>query len=134
MAKAYFRSADMATVTVTIAGRSYRITCGDGEEAHLTGLADLLDGKIADMRGAFGEIGDMRLHVMAALAIADELSETRRKFQQLEQDHEVLTCSSEAQDAYMQDREQRLTIALSSATERIERLAKTLARQGATSV
>src|SRR5919206_454031 len=62
----------MPQVTVMIAGRSYRMACGEGEEAHLEGLAALYDGKIQEMREAFGEIGDMRLHVMAALTLADE--------------------------------------------------------------
>ena len=65
----------MSQVTVTIAGSTYRIACDDGEEQHLEGLARLLDAKIEEMRAAFGEIGDMRLHVMAAITIADELAE-----------------------------------------------------------
>ena len=65
----------MAQVTVTIAGRTYRMACGDGEEEHLAGLAAVFDAKIEEMRAAFGEIGDMRLHVMAALTFADDLSE-----------------------------------------------------------
>src|SRR4051794_35987032 len=69
----------MPQVNVTIAGRAYRMACGEGEEAHLEGLAALYDGKIQEMRGAFGEIGDMRLQVMAALTVADELNETKRK-------------------------------------------------------
>ncbi|MGL4727782.1 MAG: cell division protein ZapA, partial [Bosea sp. (in: a-proteobacteria)] len=69
----------MGQVSVTIAGKSYRMACGDGEEAHLEGLAALLDQRVAEMHEAFGEIGDMRLHVMAAISIADETAELRRK-------------------------------------------------------
>ena len=76
----------MAQVTVTIAGRTYRMACGDGEEEHLAGLAAGLDAKIDEMRRAFGEIGDMRLHVMAAITIADELSETKRRIGTLEEE------------------------------------------------
>ncbi|HEX8666640.1 MAG TPA: cell division protein ZapA, partial [Beijerinckiaceae bacterium] len=64
----------MPQIQVTIAGRSYRMACGEGEEAHLEGLAQAYDAKITELRGAFGEIGDMRLHVMAALTYADELA------------------------------------------------------------
>ena len=74
----------MPQVTVTIAGRTYRMACGDGEEQHLEGLAALFDGKIEEMRKSFGEIGDMRLHVMAAITIADELADTRRRMAALE--------------------------------------------------
>lgn len=68
----------MAQVQVTIGGRSYRLACNPGEEAHLEGLARNLDAKIAEMRAAFGEIGDQRLTVMAALVFADETAEARR--------------------------------------------------------
>ena len=37
----------------------------------------MIDEKIGEMRGAFGEIGDQRLVVMAALTIADNLVEAR---------------------------------------------------------
>src|SRR4051795_5209253 len=67
----------MPQVTVTISGRTYRMACGEGEEAHLERLAALYDGKIQELRGSFGEIGDMRLHVMAALTLADEFTETK---------------------------------------------------------
>jgi cell division protein ZapA len=40
-------------------------------------LAAIIDGKIAELRSAFGEIGDQRLVVMAALTIADNLMEAR---------------------------------------------------------
>src|SRR5471032_2195877 len=74
----------MAQVTVTIGGRVYRLACNEGEEPHLDKLASALDAKIDEIRGAFGEIGDQRLVVMAALTIADELSEARRAIAALE--------------------------------------------------
>ena len=67
----------MAQVSVTIGGRAYRLACNPGEEAHLEALARGVDEKIKAMRASFGEIGDQRLVVMAALTIADELSEAR---------------------------------------------------------
>jgi cell division protein ZapA len=67
----------MAQVSVSIGGRTFRLACNEGEEAHLEGLAGEIDAKITEMRGSFGEIGDQRLVVMAALSVADELSEAR---------------------------------------------------------
>ena len=57
----------MPQVTVSIAGRSYRMACGDGEEEHLEGLAAVYDAKIEDMRKAFGEIGVIRAQAAVAL-------------------------------------------------------------------
>ena len=67
----------MPHVSVTIDNRKYRLACNEGEEARLESLATMIDGKIGELRGAFGEIGDQRLVVMAALTIADNLAEAR---------------------------------------------------------
>ncbi|HUO54130.1 MAG TPA: cell division protein ZapA [Rhodoblastus sp.] len=69
----------MAQAVVTIAGRTYRMNCDEGEENHIEALAQMVDAKIAELRGAFGEIGDQRITVMAALTIADELAAAKKK-------------------------------------------------------
>ena len=74
----------MAQVAINIAGRVYRVACDEGEEEHLGELAKLVDGKIGGMRQQFGEMGDQRLTVMAAVTIADELFESRRRVAELE--------------------------------------------------
>ncbi|HEX9167482.1 MAG TPA: cell division protein ZapA, partial [Roseiarcus sp.] len=51
--------------------------CNEGEEARLESLAGVIDDKIGEMRKQFGEIGDQRLVIMAALTIADNLTEAR---------------------------------------------------------
>lgn len=116
----------MAQVTVTIAGKVYRMACGDGEEAHLEALAADLDGKIGEFRAAFGEIGDMRLHVMAALAIADELSETRRKLAAIQADAKELQRALGSGDERIVAAEGRMAESIVKAAERIERIARTL--------
>ena len=57
----------MAQISVSIAGRPYRMACDDGQEEHLRTLAARLDLKMAELRVHFGEIGDQRITVMAAL-------------------------------------------------------------------
>jgi cell division protein ZapA len=68
----------MAQVSVTIDNRKYRLACNEGEETRLEQLAGMVDEKINELRGAFGEIGDQRLVVMAALTFADQLAEARQ--------------------------------------------------------
>jgi cell division protein ZapA len=116
----------MSQVSVTIAGRTYRIACGDGEEKHLEMLAASLDGKIEEMRSAFGEIGDMRLHVMAAIAIADELAEARRRMDALHEEMAHLQTLASAGDERSQMVEARVAEGIAKASARIERLAKSL--------
>jgi cell division protein ZapA len=116
----------LTQVSVTIAGRTYRMACEDGEEAHLEGLARAFDAKIADMRRAFGEIGDMRLHVMAALTFADQLSELRQRIAALEAD-QARTAEAGTQRLAQDEALQRdLAVKVNDAAERIERLSATL--------
>jgi cell division protein ZapA len=116
----------MPQVTVTIAGRTYRMACGEGEESRLEGLAALYDGKIQDLRGSFGEIGDMRLHVMAALTLADDLAEARARLDALTGEVAALQAQTTAGEERAGTREAQFAAALVEAAERIERLAKTL--------
>src|SRR4029079_6985318 len=85
----------VSQVNVTINGRQFRMACEDGEEDHLRQLATGLDERIVALRGQFGEIGDARLTVMAALMISDALSESNKKMRRLEQEMAAL------QDAQM---------------------------------
>jgi cell division protein ZapA len=116
----------MPQVNVMIAGKAYRMACGDGEEAHLEGLAQLYDEKIGEMRQAFGEIGDMRLHVMAALMVADEVHELRQRVGRLEADLAATQGNAGAIDRRLSEIEDRAAEALVAAAERIEGVAKSL--------
>lgn len=117
----------MPQVNVTIAGKAYRMACGEGEEAHLESLAALYDGKIEEMRQAFGEIGDMRLHVMAALMVADEMSELKQRIASLETALAAVKGDAGSADLRLGEVEERATEALVAAAERIESVARSLA-------
>jgi cell division protein ZapA len=117
----------MAHVQVTIAGRSYRMACGDGEENHLLELAAAFDGKIQELRGSFGEIGDMRLHVMAALTMADDLIETKKRIGTLESEISALRSVVSAAAARSETSDKHLAAALNRTAERIERVTDALA-------
>lgn len=74
----------MGQVAVTLNGRTYRLRCGDGDEARLLQLADYLEQRIEALAAEFGQVGDERLLLMAALLIADELWDARDQLQQLD--------------------------------------------------
>src|SRR5512143_401206 len=76
----------MSHVIATIAGRQFRLACEDGQEDHLQALAKDIDQRIIDLRAKFGEIGDTRLTVMAALMLADDVSEAARKIRRMEEE------------------------------------------------
>ncbi len=116
----------MATVTVNINGRNYRMACDDGQEEHLTRLAKDLDGRITQLRNDFGEIGDMRLTVMAALTIADELSESRAQLRRIEDELAALQDARAVAADRAKVTETAIAAAFDSAAERIEALARAL--------
>ena len=69
----------MGHVTFTLNARTYRFRCGDGEEQRLLELAADLQQRIERLASEFGQVGDERLLVMAALLATDELLDLRSK-------------------------------------------------------
>ena len=70
----------MATVTVEVNGRPYAVGCADGQEERVRELARLFDARVRQLAGDVGQVGDLRLFLMAGLTLADALSdvETRK--------------------------------------------------------
>jgi cell division protein ZapA len=118
----------MAHVSVTINGRQYRMACEDGQENHLIWLSGDLDRRIGQLRAQFGEIGDMRLTMMAALTVADELVEAGKRLRRLEEELAVLQDARAVATERAQATQAAVAAALNSASERIERVIKGLNR------
>jgi cell division protein ZapA len=116
----------MPQVNVTINGRQFRMACESGEEARVTHLAEEVDARIATLRARFGEIGDTRLTVMAALALADELSEVKEKLRRLEPELATLQEASVVSADRTQATQAAVVAALNAAAERIESLTRQL--------
>lgn len=62
----------MGQVTVQVAGKSYVLGCADGEEDRLKELAGDVDGKVSEIGGKLGSVGESRLLLMAAILLADD--------------------------------------------------------------
>jgi cell division protein ZapA len=116
----------MSQVSVTINGRQFRMACEDGQEGHLMNLARDLDSRIEGLRTKFGEIGDTRLTVMAALTIADTLSEQARRIKRLEEELAVLQNSRMEAGDRAQSAQAAVATALNTAAERIEGITRKL--------
>lgn len=66
----------MADVTLSIGGRSYTVSCRDGEEPRLREIGALVDAKAKSAREALGDgLGEARQLLYAALLLADELED-----------------------------------------------------------
>ncbi len=116
----------MAQVTVTIDGKAYRMACEEGQEPHLTELAGRFDQYVSHLKTQFGEIGDLRLTVMAGIMVMDELSEVNRRLKSLEAEIDNL---KRARDAVLSDHvktEEALAVALSEVTSQIHGIAAKL--------
>jgi cell division protein ZapA len=123
----------MAQVSVTINGRQFRMTCEDGQEEHLGKLARELDERIGGLRAKFGEIGDTRLTVMAAITVADELAEAGARVKRLEEELAALQDARLAASDRNKAAQASVAAALSAAAERIEGITKKLNQTIATS-
>ena len=116
----------MAQVSVTINGRAYRMACEDGQENHLIKLAKNLDDRIVDLRGKFGEIGDARLIVMAAITVADDLAEMGKRVRNLEDELAALQDARVVSADRSQAMNAAIVAAFNSASERIESISRRL--------
>jgi cell division protein ZapA len=67
--------AEMAEVTVTVNGRPHKLTCDDGQEVRTRRLAEFVAARVAGFVAEVGQVGQTRLLLLAALVIADELSD-----------------------------------------------------------
>ena len=116
----------MSQVTVTINGRQFRMACEDGQEGHLIKLAQDLDERINKLRGNFGEIGDARLTIMAALTVADELADINTRLKRVEQELASLQDARTASAEHVKATQAAISVALNAAAERIEGLTRQL--------
>ncbi len=109
----------MAQVTVQIDGKAYRMACEEGQEEHLTELAARFDRYVLHLKSQFGEIGDLRLTVMAGIMVMDELSDVSRRLKALETETENLARSRESMLAASEKSDTLLVAALGELTSQI---------------
>jgi cell division protein ZapA len=106
----------MATLSVEVNGRAYVVGCEDGQETHVEALARQFDAQVREVGEQVGQVGELRLFLMAALLTADELADTKARLVQAEENLGGYTADRRAAEA-------RATQALDAAAARIEALA-----------
>lgn len=107
----------MATLDIEIAGRRYDVSCRDGEEAHLLSVAAEVDRRAKDAARALGSLSETRQLLFAALLIADDIKEIRS--------------GAGIPDPAPPPPDPAVAEALERLAERMESLAGTLERSGA---
>jgi len=124
----------MAKVNLEINGRKYALGCDDGEEERLTRLGQKLDTRVRTLADQFGQIGDVRLLVMAGITMTDEMEELRENLEgaaetataELRRETEDALAAAQKLEATAQKSEVSAADALADAARQIERLAEKL--------
>jgi len=108
----------LGEVSITINGRRFDIACDDGQEQNLIRLGAFVDSRVSALAASVGQVGDMRLLVLASLMIADELHDATAA-------REAKTDDTPARQPEPVD-ENALATALENLCERVESIAARL--------
>lgn len=106
----------MGEVTVRVNGRAYPVGCEDGQEQHVLALARVFDELVAQVARDVGQLGEIRLFLLGALLMADELAEARGRLQ-------AAGLQLDKAEAARSRLESRAVAALEAAAQQIEALA-----------
>ena len=116
----------MSKVTVFLNGREFTIGCEEGQEAYLKSLAAHLDEKVQGISQQVGQIGDLRLLLMASLVVVDELKEAERRAETLEAHVDQLRSRSAGENSHNEQQRDQLARTVTALAERMEALAEKL--------
>jgi cell division protein ZapA len=105
----------MGQVRVGVGGRTYPLSCDDGEEEHIATLAAMLSAKADELTAVIGTMSEPRLLLMAGIQVADELFAARNGATAARAAPEAKTPPDEAGYAALLARVEALTAALDSA-------------------
>jgi cell division protein ZapA len=72
----------MGQVVVKVNGRDFALSCADGQEPRIRRLAQYVDARVGEFTKTVGQVGEARLILLAAITIADELSDANEAVQQ----------------------------------------------------
>jgi len=124
----------MPEVNVEINGKKYRMACEPGQEEHLLGLAGEFNRRVEEFKGIFGEIGDIRMTVMAGIALIDELALAEAKIAALQQDVATLSAAGQSVSAEIDELEVKFARRLNDAARKLEAISAAIDEAGAAPV
>ena len=117
----------MGRVSLDINGRKYAMGCEDGEEERLLRLGQKLDDRVNQIANQFGQIGDLRLLVMAGITLMDEVEDTLENLdKRVDSKAEGLRKELDAALSSNVKSQKDIETTLSVAAQRIEALAEKL--------
>jgi len=105
----------MGEVTVRVNGKPYTVGCADGQEARVQDLARVFDEHVGMVVSDVGAIGEVRLFLMAALLMIDEMQDLREQIGEANSNAARVSAGAH-------EMERRAAYAISDAAARLERL------------
>ncbi len=73
----------MAEVDISINGRSYRISCKNGEEERVKSLATLINNQVQKLTEKIGQLGEARMILLASLVLLDKSDEIEKEAEKI---------------------------------------------------
>lgn len=114
----------MAEVTIYINGRSYDISCDNGQEGRIVDLAAYIDQRLQQVSRSGAAYNDAHLTVLTSLVLADELFEAREQLNAIPRAPRAAAPVAAAPVAVAnKEEETALVKALEQITKRIEGVA-----------
>lgn len=117
----------MPLVNVMVNSRAYTIACDEGEEEHLRDLAKHVDGKVRELLETVGQVGDLKLLLMAALLITDDYFDAVHRLESRAKEFDDLSSSSNDAKTKLGSVETRAAGMLEAAKKRVGDIAARLA-------
>ncbi|MEO5973426.1 MAG: cell division protein ZapA [Sphingomicrobium sp.] len=108
----------MAEVELTIAGRSYRVACRDGEEDTLRAAGALVDAKSREALAGLGTLSEARQLLFASLLLADQMVDQGKD---APAKAEPAPAQPATPDPILADRAERIAVHLESLADALER-------------
>jgi cell division protein ZapA len=112
----------VSKVTISLNGRAFTIGCEEGQQAYLRELAGHLDGHVRELADKVGQIGDVRLLLMASLIVADEMREAQGRVGAMSEEMSELKGKLSQAEARVRAERARAAEAIARAAEHLEAL------------
>ena len=108
----------MPEVDIKVAGRTYRIGCGEGEEDRARELGARVDAEATQLASQMGTVSEGRLMLLAALMLADKLADSEEALNAAQAD----AAPDVPEPAIDSEREAQIAANLDALSARIETL------------
>ncbi len=116
----------MGKVSINVNGRAFAIGCEDGQEQAVAALGEQFSKHVTELAGQVGQIGDLRLFLMAALVLGDKLRESEKASEAAKTRIAALEADGAEDQRAGEKTIKAAAKALNQAAKRVETLAKQL--------